>query len=84
MTKKQNEKNLFEYRIRYNAGTDHCFLDSYHYYMAETANQAFSFHQNMMKSKNLHCQNISIEKYNKYSEKWEDETSLLKKIMKDL
>ena len=56
-----NEK-LFEYRIKYNAGQEHSALDNYHYYMAETAAQAFLYHIEAIKHKHTCVQNISIEK----------------------
>jgi hypothetical protein len=71
-----NEK-LFEYRIRYNAGENHSKLDNYHYYMAETACQAFYFHVASIKNKHTCVQNISIEKYNPYSQKWEDKSEVI-------
>jgi len=71
-----NEK-LFEYRIKYNAGKDHAALDNYHYYMAETASQAFSFHVESIKHLHTCVQNISIEKYNPYSQKWEDRSEVI-------
>jgi len=71
-----NEK-LFEYRIKYNAGKEHSALDNYHYYMAETASQAFSFHIEAIKHLHTCVQNISIEKYNPYSQKWEDKSNVI-------
>lgn len=71
-----NEK-LFEYRIKYNAGKEHSALDSYHYYMAETASQAFHFHVEAIKHLHSCVQNISIEKYNPYSQKWEDRSQVI-------
>jgi len=71
-----NEK-LFEYRIKYNAGQEHSALDNYHYYMAETASQAFHFHIETVKHKHTCVQNISIEKYNPYSQKWEDRSEVI-------
>jgi hypothetical protein len=71
-----NEK-LFEYRIKYNAGSERSAIDSYHYYMAETAGQAFRFHTETIKHKKTWVQNISIEKYNPYSQKWEDRSKII-------
>ena len=71
-----NEK-LFEYRIKYNAGQEHSMLDNYHYYMAETASQAFRFHVESIKHLKTCVQNISIEKYNPYSQKWEDRSEII-------
>jgi len=68
-----NEK-LFEYRIKYNAGEEHSAIDSFHYYMAESAVQAFHFHTESIKHLKTCVQNVSIEKYNPYSQKWEDKS----------
>lgn len=68
-----NEK-LFEYRIKYNAGEDHSAIDNYHYYMAENSQQAFRFHVESIKHLKTCVQNVSIEKYNPYSQKWEDKS----------
>ena len=51
--KKYSSPKLHEYRIRYNAGAGHSAQDSYHYYQAESAEQALSFHNTMMEKKNL-------------------------------
>ena len=76
--KKQSANNkLFEYRIRYNAGPGCSALDNYHYYMAESSTQAFNFHIESIKHKNTCVQNISIEKYNPYSKKWEDRSHMI-------
>jgi len=71
-----NEK-LFEYRIKYNAGKDHSALDNYHYYMAENARQAFGFHVETIRHKETCVQSLSIEKYNPYSQKWEDKSEVI-------
>jgi len=71
-----NEK-LFEYRIKYNAGEEHSALDNYHYYMAISAAQAFHFHTETIKHKHTCVQNLSIEKYNPYSQKWEDRSEII-------
>jgi hypothetical protein len=72
--KKVNKVPLFEYRIKYNVGMNHSALDSYHFYLAENADQAFEFHLSSMKHNHASAQNLSIEKWNPYSEKWEDES----------
>lgn len=71
-----NEK-LFEYRIKYNAGKEQSALDNFHYYMAENARQAFRFHIETIRHKHTCVQNISIEKYNPYSLKWEDRSEVI-------
>jgi len=60
---------LDEYRIRYRH--DHAIKTSFHYYMAESAEQALSFHDYMNEKKHLNLETISIEKYNRFSNKWE-------------
>jgi len=72
--KKSSEPKLFEYRIQYNAGVNHSALDSYHYYMAESADQALSFHRASIKNKHVCVQEVSIEKYNPYADRWEDKS----------
>ena len=71
-----NEK-LFEYRIKYNAGEDRSAIDNYHYYMAENSQQAFRFHVESIKHLKTCVQNVSIEKYNPYSQKWEDRSEVI-------
>lgn len=75
--KKSNRPKLFEFRIKYNAGAGHAAQDSYHYYNAETAAQALSFHNAMVKKNRLRMQTLSVEKFNPYAESWEDESSIL-------
>lgn len=75
MKKEKNKQvDLFDYRIKYNAGAEHAELDNYHYYTASSADQAMSFHNNMLNKNNIIVQTISIEKYNRYADRWEDET----------
>lgn len=71
-----NEK-LFEYRIKYNAGEEVSAVNSYHYYMALSASQAFEFHMATVKHKHACVQNLSLEKYNPYSQRWEDRSELI-------
>jgi hypothetical protein len=75
--KKPNTNRLYEYRIRYNAGLEQSAFDSYHYYNAEEASQALSYHNAMMAKKGFDHQTISIEKKNPYSLKWEDESYII-------
>lgn len=72
--KKYKEDKLFEYRVRYNASESHVAQDNYHYFMARNSNEALEAHKSMLLKHKLCVQDISIEKYNPYSEKWEDET----------
>ncbi len=77
--KKYNEPKLHEYRVRYNAGAGHSANDSFHYYQAENAEQALSFHEAMMKKKNLFAQTISVEKKDPYRTppEWIDRSEVL-------
>ena len=72
--KKKSYPKLYEYRIKYNATEEIIANDSYHYFMAEDAKIAFEAHTKMLQKKNIKVQNISIEKHNPYSGKWEDES----------
>ena len=51
--KKSNEERLYEYRIEYNATEDKIMNNSYHYFMATNAKQAFDAHVTMLKKKDL-------------------------------
>ena len=78
MVKKESNTNrIFEFRIKYNAGAEHSVIDNYHYYNAETAENALNFHLEMIAKHNLQVQTLSVEKYNPYSDKWEDESTIL-------
>ena len=70
---------LFDFRIKYNAGASHAAEDSYHYYTAEDAESAFSFHKEMAIKKGYKMQNISVERRNPYINQWEDFSSILTK-----
>jgi hypothetical protein len=69
---KHKDPPLFEFRIKYNAGAEHSAINNYHYYMAENVDQAFSFHTEALRHNHVCVQNLSIEKLNPYSNKWED------------
>ena len=72
--KRESYPKLYEYRIKYNATADTIAHDSYHYFMSASAKEAFNAHSTMLKKKRIITQDISIEKFNPYSNKWEDET----------
>lgn len=74
--KKYKSEELFEFRIKYNAGLEHSAQDSYHYYMSANAEQALESHRSTLKNKKANVQDISIEKYNKYAQRWEIEKYL--------
>lgn len=68
---------LYEYRILYNAGSTHSLINNYHYFMAENAGQALSFHYSMLIKKKLKVQTISMDKKNPFNGKWEDRTDYI-------
>ena len=75
----KKENRLFEYRIKYSSGAGYhlAALDSYRYYMAENASQAFDFHQNsMLRSANT-GENLSVERKNPWSGEWEDVSQVI-------
>ena len=76
--KRAKEPPLFEYRIKYNADCSHSALNNYHYYMAQNADQAIEYHRSACMQKKVCVQNISVEKLNPYSNKWEDKSDHLK------
>lgn len=71
---RETEPRLYEYRIKYNATENTIANDSYHYFMAKNAEEAFDSHIMMLRKKGFKVQNISVERLNPYSGKWEDET----------
>ena len=68
---------LFEYRIKFNAGEELSALNSYHYYMAETAEQAFEFHLQAMRKRSRSAQHLEVERKNPWNNKWEDASEVL-------
>ena len=75
--KKTNTNKLYDFRIQYNAGADCAQVNNYHYYSAETAEQALSYHYKMIEKRQLVMQTLSIERYNHYAKKWEDYSHLI-------
>lgn len=67
-------ERLWEYRIKYNSGLSHSAMDNYHYFNAETATIALSYHQSMMDKHGFKAQILSVERKCPYSNKWIDET----------
>lgn len=67
-------ERVWEYRIRYNAGVDHSALDSYHYYNAENAHDAYEYELEMMRHRGEEYQIISVERKCPYRRTWLDET----------
>ena len=68
---------LFEYRIRYNPGVGEAAQDSYHYYMAENAEQAYQFHLETMRRYHAAAQNMCVERLNPWNARWEDRSQVL-------
>ena len=58
-----------EFRLKYRH--DHAVTTSYHYYLAEDADQALSFQDYMAEKKHWEIETISVERYDKYARKWE-------------
>ena len=75
--KKPDASRLFEYRIKYNIGVAHAEMDNYHYYNAYNAEQALAFHFKMVAKNNLKMQTLSVEKFNPYANRWEDESEII-------
>lgn len=75
--KKPDTSRLFEYRIKYNMGVTHSEMDNYHYYNAYNAEQALGFHLKMVAKNKLKMQTLSVEKFNPYANRWEDESEII-------
>lgn len=81
--KKYNTPKIFEYRIKYNAGSGHSALNSYHYYSAETAEDALNYHNLMMEKHGFKSQTLSVERKDPYRSiagvppKWIDESFVI-------
>jgi len=67
-------ERLWEYRIRYNPGRDESAVDSFHYFNATSAHEAYIFEIEMRNHRDQHYQIISIERQCPYSNSWIDET----------
>jgi hypothetical protein len=67
-------ERIWEYRIKYNAEKDHSALDSYHYYNAENAHDAYEYEIESMRNRGQEYQIISVEKKCPYRDSWLDET----------
>lgn len=74
---KQTNPRLFEFRIKYNAGSELSAMNSFHYYMAETAEQAYQFHLDAMCRLHATAQHLSVERKNPWNNKWEDVSEVL-------
>jgi hypothetical protein len=78
MTDKSKQARLYEYRIKYNAGIGHAAFDNYHYYMAETAEQAFEYHLEALRRHHTQCQSLCVEQRNPWANRWEDMSETIK------
>jgi hypothetical protein len=59
-----------EFRIKY--VHDHAVTTSYHYYLADSAEQALSFQDFMAEKKHWDIETISIERYDRFADKWKE------------
>ena len=75
--KKETQARLFEFRIQYNVGKYGSAMDSYHYYMAETAEQAYQFHIECMKRVQKPSESLCVERKNPWNHKWEDQSEVI-------
>lgn len=71
------QARLYEFRIKYNAGLETSALDSYHYYMAETAEDAYNYHIEAMRRLRACAQHLSVERRNPWTYKWEDVSEVI-------
>lgn len=77
MSKQPPSPRLYEYRIKYNAGMECSAFNSYHYYMAENAEQAFHFHLEAMRKHHARAQNLCVERLCPWSDRWEDKSNVM-------
>ena len=71
----KNESNqIWEYRIKYNAGACNSAMNSFHYYSAKSAFDALKYHNLMMEKHSFTSQTLSVERRCPYAKKWIDET----------
>ena len=78
MSTKRAEPRLFEFRVKYNAGSYHSAMDSHHYYYAKDEIEALNNHNFVIK-KTGSSQTLKVEKFNPYSGRWEDKSEVLAK-----
>lgn len=71
MTASVTEEFRVLYRISGFATTN------YHYYMAQDAEQALRFQNQMMKSKDQQLELLSVERFDRFADKWIDESYVL-------
>jgi hypothetical protein len=73
--KRYSETPVYEFRIKYI--TKNALVPSYHYYMAESAEQALDFQLEMAKHKKWEFEILKIEKFCKYANNWQDESDVI-------
>ena len=64
-----------EYRIKYKRTGD--VETDYHYYMAENAEQALQWQQWRMQAKAQELELLSVEKFDRFADKWIDRSEVL-------
>jgi hypothetical protein len=69
------DERLYEFRIEYTS--DNSIGHNYHYYLAHNAKEALKFQKEMMNNKHLEIILLSLERKCPFSNKWEDESSIL-------
>ena len=70
-----DDGRLYEFRIEYPSANS--VGHNYHYYLAHDAKEALRYHLEMMDNKHLSIRLLTLEKKCPYSNKWEDESSIL-------
>ena len=65
----------YEYRIKYQHSHDR--LTNYHYYLAETAEQALEFQEQAIEHHDWNITLLTIEKKCPWANKWLDESDIL-------
>jgi len=72
---------IWEYRIEYRhrdeEGADSLGSTSFHYYNAESASEAFEYHQFTISKKSWDVNILKVERRCPYADKWIDETDLI-------
>jgi hypothetical protein len=69
------KERLYEFRIEYIS--DNSIGHNYHYYLAHDSKEALKFQKEMMSHKHLDINLLSLERKCPFSNKWEDESSIL-------
>ena len=75
---KSIEPRVFEYKIKYNVDVPSNAMNSHHYYMACTVDQAVYFHEETMKRRKAVGSILCVEWYNPWANRWEDQSNSIK------